>query len=506
MNFRPLLYIAVGFGLGIFAFEVYRSLALPRSSFFGALILAVLAVYVILSNFFKGRSMARTLFVAAFMIALVRMGLAIPNDISTGDYVLRGVVSEVSESNPRTVVLTNATLNETKLKYKVRLNIAEPDKTSDGDNETPLPEVGDRLETICYVKKDFVGYDIESLSMLSSGIGLKTRCTKYTVVSQNNLWLNQWAAMMRGALKNRISLLFKENSAMVSAFLLGDRSGLDYGELESFRKTGTAHLLSLSGFHVGVLTSCLFLILPRRKPWLRLLFTGGFLLLFCMITGFSPSLVRASVMCLCVLLADVIGERRDSLSSLSLAAIIILAVSPYSLWSAGFRLSFAATIGIVLFVEGGLFDTRSVLANRAMEGCLVTVAATAATLLLSARYFGYVDTYTIPANIIAVPIYSIAITLCFAVLVIGVPLPFIAGFLAFIPDKLLSGVNLALSWLADLPYARLPVKQPLDICGFLMIIVMFIISPYILRPIRNRMLIATPVMLMFMASVFLSFI
>lgn len=498
MNFRPLLFIAAGFALGIFSFEVYRSLALPRSSFFAALILVVLAVYVILSNFFKGRSMARTLFVAAFMLALIRMGVAIPNDIMTGDYVLRGVVCAVSESDPHTVVLTNATLNETKLKYKVRLNIT--------DEETEPPEVGDRIETICYVKKDFVGYDIESLSMLSSGVGLKTRCTRFSVLSKNNLWFTQWTAMMRGALKNRIGELFKENAAMVSAFLLGDRSGLDYGELDSFKSTGTAHLMSLSGFHVGIITAGLLLILPKRKPGLRLLFVGIFLLLFCAITGFSPSLVRASVMCLCVLLADLTEERRDSLSSLSLAAIIILAFSPYSLWSAGFRLSFAATLGIIFFVEADIINTGSGIADRAIEGALVTVAATATTLLLSARYFGYVNTYSVPANILAVPVYSIAILLSFIALVIGIPMPFIAKYLAVLPDKLLSGINLTLTWMAELPYARIAVKQPLDVCGFLMLILMFIISPFILRPIRNRLIISIPVILMFLASVVISVI
>ena len=496
MNFRPLLFIAVGFASGIFAFEVYRSLALPNVAFFAALVLIVGVVFLIFYSFFKGKSKARTLFILAFLMGLLRMGFALPQSVTSGDYQLSGTVSSISESSAYTVILTDASINDVSLKYKVKLNIR--------DRESDPPSVGDRIETRCFVKKEFVGYDISSLSMLSTGVGLSTWCKEYEVTERNRLPLTQWIASVRSALKNRIGELFKDNAPMVTAFLLGDRSGIDYGELESFRNTGTAHLLSLSGFHVGVITAGLMFLLPKRYPKLRFFAISLFLLLFCMLTGFAPSLVRASIMCVCLLLADVTEQRRDSLSSISLAAIVILAFSPYSLWSAGFRLSFAATIGIILFADCGIAKTGSPVLNRVLENSIVTFSAAAATVLISARYFGYVDTYTLPANVIAVPFYSLAISMSFGALLLGIPLPFVAKYFAWVPDKLIGGVNFVLSGIASLPYARLEVRTPLDICGFLMLLLMFMISPYVLRPIKHRLIISIPVIIMFLASIVMS--
>ncbi len=498
MNFRPLLFIAVGFAGGILFFRsVFASdIALPWLT--ASAIAACLTLIALVFFSIRNRSLAGLLFAAAFILGAARMALALPGEVPAGEHDLRGVVCSVSDSDPRSVMLTRVRIDGTAFRYRVRLRISE----SCGG----LPEVGDGIETVCTVADGLDYRDPSTLNMLSSGTGLKARCDGYELISRNGLPLERLISRVRGMLKRRIDELFPRNAALIAAFLLGDRSGLDYSELESFRITGTAHLLSLSGFHVGVLTGGILCVLPRSKPRLRLLLTGAFLLVFCSLTGSAPSLVRASVMCLCVLLADATEERRDPLSSLSLAAVIILAFSPYSLWSVGFRLSFAATIGIVLFAEQYTSGSRSSLVGKIAEGLLVTFSATVATLLLNARYFGSVSTYTLPVNVAAVPFYSAAIMLSFIVLVIGIPMPFAARYLAVIPDGLLSGVNFCLIKTAGLPYARLAVGSPPDICGFLLLLMLFMLSPYILRTMKKRVIMTLPVMLVFMACVVLGFV
>lgn len=482
--------------MGVFSFEAYRSLGLPRAELYAAIAVVLLVGFLIVSRFLFGRSMARSVFILAFLMALLRMGFAVPDSIAPGEYRLTGYVASVSETNAHTVTVSSAALDGTRIKYKLRLSVK--------DRDSVPPKVGDEISAYCTVGEGYSGYASSRLTLLASGISLKAGCDGFTVVSEHNLPLAEWTDGVRKALKNRIAELFPDNAPIVTAFLLGDRSGLDYEQMESFRSTGTAHILSLSGLHVGILVAVLLFVIPKGYPKLRFGAICLFLLLFCLIAGFAPSLVRASVMSVCILLADLAEQRRDPLSSISLAALLILAVSPYSLWSAGFRLSFAATLGIILFADQAAFSTRSRTLDRVISAALVTFSATAATLLISARYFGYIDTYTVPINLVAIPVYSTAIVLSFAALLIGIPLPFAAKYVSWIPDKLIGGANAALSWASELPYAKIAVSPPLEICGLLMIVLMFIVSPYVLRPIKSRLIMAAPVFLMLAAGIVFS--
>ena len=218
------------------------------------------------------------------------------------------------------------------------------------------------------------------------------------------------------------------------------------------------------------------------------------------ITAFPPSIIRASVMFGCVMIADAAERKPDALSSISLAALVILAISPFTLWSAGFRLSFAATLGIILISGTGAANTGSVILDRVFELVIVTLSASAATLLISARYFGYISTYSLFTNVISVPFYSIAILMSLAVLIIGFPLPFAARILSWIPDNLLNGINFVVSKTAQLPYARINVNSPPEIAGLLMLILIFLMSPYILRSVKQRVRISLPVFVLFAVS------
>lgn len=498
MNFRPLLVIAVGLTAGILAFEAYRSIGLPGSSFFAALILILIAAFAILFSFFKGRNSVRTLFVLSFLAALLRMSTAMPVAVEPGEYELTGVVSEISETGGSSVVVTGAALDGNRLNFKVLLSIQ--------GEEAVVPEVGDRIEATCRVKEPSGGHDQWTLNRLSGGIGLRARCKHAGVVSKGNLPFSKLFSQARSFLKERIGFIFEENPSFVSAFLLGDRAELEPEDVETFRITGTAHLICLSGFHVGLIVTVLMLLIPKRSSKLRFGIVAGFLFLYCCVTNFPASLVRASIMCLCVLLAEVTERRRDSLSSLSLAAVVILLVQPYALWSAGFRLSFAATMGILFAMDGARIKSGSFIGDRFRTSLIVTASAYATTMFITARYFGYVNTYSIPVNLLALPVYSLAIELSFVCLVIGIPLPTVSRFIAWLPDKMIGGTNFVLSKAASLPFAQVAVRPPMQICGVLMLLMLFIISPYILRPIKQRLRIASPVMFLFTASVILSII
>ena len=489
MNFRPLLFTAVGFVAGLIAYRLYRSFPLTGVLKYAvpALLLACLALVFILS--LRTRSRAAAFASAAFALALFRMWLAAPDSVPAGEYALSGTVSSISERSAYSVVLTDAELDGTKLRYPVRLLI--------GDRDSPPPAVGDSLKTEIVLKEDYDGLEDIDLSRLSSGIGLALECKSVNTVSRNGLPFTRWVDSVRSRLGARIRRLFPENGAVASAFLIGDRSELTHDEREIFRGSGVAHLLALSGLHVGVLTGMLLLIIPKGLRRTRFFAVLLFLSFYCVVTGFPASLVRASVMTVCLLFAELTERRRDPLSSISLAALVILAVSPYSLWSVGFRLTFAATLGIILLVgEQGAYS-RSIIADRVISAVGVTFAAVMATIVITARRYGYVSTYTLPVNLLAVPVFSLTVILCFVLLILSFPLPFIAERIAWIPDRIMSGASFLLERASLLPNSRIYLGYPPEICGWLMLLFMFIISPYVLRPVKKRALISLPVLLLF---------
>lgn len=456
-----------------------------------SLLIAIAAAGALLvSAIRRGRAPA-ALLAAAFLLGFARMAAASPDVIAAGNHNIEGVVCSVSDTDKGTVLLKNASIDGDPLKYRVKLKL--------GDGRA---EVGDRIEAEASVSnptRRFGTYN-ERLVLLSSGVSVSGKAESFVVKSNHSLPVTEWFSRLKKLLEQRISEVFGTEADIAAGFLLGNKTGMDEAESENFKTTGTAHLLSLSGFHVGIITALLLLVLPKRYPVGRAAAVGIFLFIYCGVAAFTPSLVRASIMCMAVLLADIFMKPRDALSSLSLAAMIILMISPYKLWSAGFVLSFSATFGIIAATSAGAWSTRSMTLNKLLGLITATLGATAATVLVSARYFGYFPTYGLLANITAVPVFSLAVTLSFVVLLIGIPFPAAASVLAFVPRALIRLASRILDAISALPYSRLDVIRPSMFSFLLMLILIFTVSPFVLRPLKKRLKIALPVFLLFTAS------
>jgi competence protein ComEC len=138
--------------------------------------------------------------------------------------------------------------------------------------------------------------------------------------------------------------LGKKQTGLALAMLFGDKSALEDEIYESFQRNGTAHILSVSGLHVGFLYSLLtFFLLGKRRPIPNIaVFT--MLVAYGMLSGFCPSVTRALMMIGIHILSKVLCRSYDLLSATGISAFIILAQNPYSLFHVGFQLSFLAVI------------------------------------------------------------------------------------------------------------------------------------------------------------------
>ena len=225
---------------------------------------------------------------------------------------------------------------------------------------------------------------------------------------------------LRNSLSANLEQALPEPQAAVAqTLLLGNRANLPPQIRENFRSTGTSHLLAISGLHVGVVLvltmAASAYILGRKGPYfllVPLLAIWGYAVL----SGMSPSVVRAAIMGTIYLVAVAAGRPRNVFLPLALGAGVMAGLNPGILPDLSFQLSFAAVAGIALLappITDWLQDKLRLtyerhgfvvsLARGALLSAVVSLAATLATLPLVAFHFQKLPTLGIPATVLALP-------------------------------------------------------------------------------------------------------
>lgn len=217
-----------------------------------------------------------------------------------------------------------------------------------------------------------------------------------------------------------------DNAAICYATIFGDKTLLDEKIYNSFSISGTAHILCVSGLHVGFLVALLYLFfkLFKLKPKYILIVLSIIMLFYCYLCGFSPSVVRASLMSLILCMATTFGTKYDSLSSLSLSGIIILLFKPFYIFDIGFQLSFSACFGIILLMPSFTsFFKKINFDNKFSQAISLTLSAQLGTFPIILHNFEKMSFLSICANIIIVPIFSILFSLLIIFTIINFILP-----------------------------------------------------------------------------------
>ncbi|WP_044894738.1 DNA internalization-related competence protein ComEC/Rec2 [Bacillus alveayuensis] len=195
----------------------------------------------------------------------------------------------------------------------------------------------------------------------------------------------------------------KETIGIVQALVYGEREQMSETLLEGYQKLGLIHLLAISGLHVTMLTGMGFFLairagMTRETAALLLLFL---LPMYTLLTGASPSAVRASLMAGMVLITLKWPTKLLPIDSLSIACIIMLLFNPYTLFQAGFQLSFMAALALILSSHTILQPSSSL-----RQLVLTTVIAQLSLLPLLLYHFFEISLLSFPLNVIFVPLYS----------------------------------------------------------------------------------------------------
>lgn len=205
----------------------------------------------------------------------------------------------------------------------------------------------------------------------------------------------------------QIKGLGKDKGALLSSITLGRQAvNLPAKITDLFIKTGLAHILAASGFHVALLLG--FVLTITRQLSARKQFTIGIIILiiYGTLTGLQPSVLRAILMGIGALIGLLYNRQVNSLGSLLLAATILLLWQPLWIWDLGFQLSFLATLGLIITVPL-LQDKIDYLPNLLAEPMAISLAATLWTLPLLMYNFNSIALYNIPINIITTPLVTL---------------------------------------------------------------------------------------------------
>jgi len=184
----------------------------------------------------------------------------------------------------------------------------------------------------------------------------------------------------------------------------------------SFSKSGTMHLMAVSGLHVNfiymILTS-LTLLMGNIK-FMRIVRAGIILTIlwsYALFSGMAPSILRAVIMITMAELGRVSGKENNSLNALSFAVLAICLHNPSSAFEAGFQLSFLATLSIIIFVKplSSLYRPKSKVLKYIWNSVSVSICCQFGTLPLTLHYFGFFPLYFLLSNIVAIPLSSVII-------------------------------------------------------------------------------------------------
>lgn len=225
--------------------------------------------------------------------------------------------------------------------------------------------------------------------------------------------------------------LDNQTLAIVSALSIGEKRCLSDELKESYSNAGISHVLSLSGMHTAIVWGILSLLLSFMNgniffkiiKWLIL----SFLLWgFAFITGLSPTIVRAVIMCTLTSLFSISTEHRNPLTILFFAAFCMLCYNPFYLFDIAFQLSFLSVLSIMAFSRkiAHLFSFKSIIIKHLWEIVSVSLAAQMGTLPLVVYYFHSVPLYSIISNIVAAlltPLILASVIIYFLFLLLNIP-------------------------------------------------------------------------------------
>jgi len=206
--------------------------------------------------------------------------------------------------------------------------------------------------------------------------------------------------------------------AVLKALTLGDKSDLNFNLKQAYTNAGVMHVLAVSGLHVGIIFLILnqflgFMDVKYILKWVKTILILAVVWSFALLTGFTPSVQRASWMFSFIILAKAMKRNSSIINSISASAFLLMLFEPYVIFDLGFQLSYSAVLGIVLIypIVYPMILFRSKLMSKVWGLSLVSLSAQLATLPISIYYFHQFPNLFLAMNLFVIPIAFIVVLL-----------------------------------------------------------------------------------------------
>lgn len=420
----PFARVAVPLAIGILLNGINTGRTLPgilACALTAAAIMAFLLRHKLFSTY-RNYAINATLFL--FILSLgwstaeTRYPAVIPDKLMESPCFLNFEIREIEQKNITTELLGEAVVKN----CQINLNI-----TLKGNNYRLRP--GDLLYCHTRIEEIKNSSNPESFDysayMRNKGYIYRAYITNddFIRTGHTDRWANRPAEWRDKIIQNIRSIgLSDETENFAIAVTTGQRH-LDDATKQSFSDAGLAHILAVSGLHIGIILFILngitsFLKRPQLKLIrLTIVLTG--IWLFTYFTGLAPSATRASIMATCLFASKILLKKSSSLNALMASAFVILLFSPSSIYEVGFQLSFLAVGSILLFAERLTYRTKYRTANYLSSATAVTVSAQLGTLPLIAYYFHSISSGFLLANLLAVPLLPFFMTLLLCALLLS---------------------------------------------------------------------------------------
>ena len=345
--------------------------------------------------------------------------------------------------------------------------------------EVPPPQNPDEFDYKRYLRFNNIHFQ----AYLRQNDYLKTTLTKTN-------WLFSWVYDVQYYFKQTLAknIVARSETAVAQALLYGYDDEIDPDVVQAYANTGTLHVLAVSGMHVGLIFMILTLMLKfmdktKRTKLIKNIIIILSLWVYSLLCGFSPSILRATVMFTFIILGQLFSRPTNVYNTLAISAFTLMCMDTNMLANVGFQLSYMAVIGIVFlqpFVSEW-YDPKSWLGIQIWEITAISIAAQIITFPLGLLYFHQFPNYFLFSNLIIIPLTTIVIYIGI-VLVAFSKIPIIALWLGKLMYWGIALTNLIVKFVEQMPFSyvsgiHISIIQTI----FIFIGLAFFISYFILR-------------------------
>ncbi len=362
--------------------------------------------------------------------------------------------------------------------------------------------------SIPYAKLTVVknAYNNPDAVSISDGVVLEATANDLNVLWESEKTPYYYCLRFREIVTEQISSYLSEyDSGFLLGMLFGDKTHLDSDIKYDFRVTGIAHLLAVSGLHTSIWCAYIiaFLKLLKAKEKLRNIICLLFLCGLCIVSAFTPSVMRASIMMAVVLLAPFFNEEQDSLNSLGFGVAVLTLNNPYIVTSVSFLLSVSATAGVLLagkyspyiykITEKFNSNAPKKFTEYILENILISAFAGLFTLPVTAFFFRTFCIISPITNIICIkPAFWGMLTGTISTAVSFIPFDIthnLSIFLFKITSILLRFVTGVADFIGNFKFCSFPVFKEYFIAGIIIIIFILLIGFLFYKNKKNKKII-----------------